>query len=604
MKKPVSLLSLILIFRLQGALMAQTIVEKTVSKTVGLGTSGTLIYSKDARGNRLPDFSHVGYHSGERAIPDVPVRITLEPQDGDDSRRIQDGLDRIGALPIGKDGFRGALLLKRGVYRVSGRLTISHSGVVLRGEGNGPQGTILVATGYGEPRHQRTLITVASVLDNHETHILHGYVRDPVSPVLDSRQTIVDSHVPVGSNSFTLQSAAGYKVGDPIFVYRPSTALWIKAIGCDKLRDVWRPLTDPRWVKEGNAPGFYYRKSETSYSKWCILQNPGEGWGDFKKRVGLNEKGELYWKNSWQPGEYDFYFERRITAIDGKRIVIDIPLVHALDQVYGGGAVYLRRNPERITEVGIENLRLMSEYGHGTTDNPYGSVEDSLTSENHAWNGIQLKSNTENTWVRNVTGGYFGFSFVSAAGKRATITDCVSLGHASKVKGARRYPFVINGQMNLVQRCLANEGRHEFVTQEKTAGPNVFVDCLGVNSKSCAGPHHRYSVGTLFDNVKSEFYMESRLRGGGHGWAGTQTCFYNCIAPRFRVEAPPGGINWEIGCGKDGEDAPRVTPASLYYQQVQDRLGKEALDRLATKEHRNHLGTYAWVTERLRNEEE
>ena len=60
-----------------------------------LDPSGELVYSKDPKGNRLPDFSHVGYHSGEKAIPHVPVKITLESSEGDDTKRIQDALDKI-----------------------------------------------------------------------------------------------------------------------------------------------------------------------------------------------------------------------------------------------------------------------------------------------------------------------------------------------------------------------------------------------------------------------------------------------------------------------------------------------------------------------------
>jgi hypothetical protein len=258
-----------------------------------------------------------------------------------------------------------------------------------------------------------------------------------------------------------------------------------------------------------------------------------------------------------------------------------------------------------VTEVGIEDLRLVSEFAAPTPGHAYGDPRQTSQAEKHAWHGIQLKNNTENIWVRNVTGNYFGWSLVSASGKRATVQDCVSLGHASKITGGRRYTFMIDGQLNLMQRCLAYEGRHEFVMQEKTAGPNVFVDCLGLNSKSCAGPHHRYSVGSLFDNVKSENSMESRFRGNsgsGHGWAGTQTCFYNCIAPDFRVEAPPGGISWVLGSGPDGKEGVRLKPASLYYQQVQDRLGEAALARLATEGQRKDLGKYLWVEERLKNE--
>jgi len=276
-----------------------------------------------------------------------------------------------------------------------------------------------------------------------------------------------------------------------------------------------------------------------------------------------------------------------------------------MEPQFGGGAIYHYETPGRITEVGIEDLRLVSEFAAPSPDHPYGNPGKATTSEKHAWNGIKLGRNTENTWVRNVTGNYFGWSLVSVSGKRATVQDCVNLGHASQISGGRRYPFMIDGQLNLVQRCVTYSGRHEFVNQARTAGPNVFVDCIGFNSKSSTGPHHRYAVGNLYDNVKSEAAMESQFRGNwgsGHGWAGTQTCFYNCVAPGFKVKAPPGGISWVIGSGKSDEAGIRVSPPSLYYQQLQDRLGKAALDRLATDEQRQNMGKYLWVEGRLKNE--
>jgi len=209
---------------------------------------------------------------------------------------------------------------------------------------------------------------------------------------------------------------------------------------------------------------------------------------------------------------------------------------------------------------------------------------------------IKLNRNSEHTWVRNVAAKYFGWSVVSASGRHATVRDCVSLGHASEISGGRRYPFMINGQRNLVERCIAIEGRHEFVVQARTAGPNVFVDCLGIDSKSSAGPHHRYAVGTLFDNVKSEHYMESRFRGSsgtGHGWAGTQTAFYNCIAPGFKVQAPPGDIAWVLGCDKRYDPQTRLSPASLFYRQLEERVGTQ------TVQPHEHLGQFKWAEPRL-----
>lgn len=524
---------------------APVIVEKGSSTAVRIGPDGTLLYAADARGNRLPDFSCAGYHSAEMAIPDIPVKFSLDPVEGDNTASIQKAIDDLGRLPQERHGSRGALLLKRGVYRVAGALRINQSGVVLRGEGNGLDGTVLIATGYGDSKYRRALMTVGN----------GGRIKVDEA----SKREITDDYVPVGTHRFTVQSVEGYKVGDRIAVYRPATAAWIKSIGCDTLKSKWE-------TRDG-------------------------------QRVDRTKQ--------WQPGEYDFYFERSITAIEGRRVTIDAPVMHAMEPAYGGGAIFHYDAPGRVTEVGIENLRLISEFADPVPGHPYGAPEETLRSENHGWHGIKLSLNTENTWVRDVTGHYFGWSVVSASGKRATVQDCVSLGHASKITGGRRYPFMIDGQLNLVQRCLTFEGRHEFVAQARTAGPNVFVDCIGKQSKSSSGPHHRYSIGTLFDNVASEKMMESRFRGNsgtGHGWAGTQTCFYNCIAPGFAVQAPPGGVSWVIGSGARGADAARVAPVGLYYQQVEERLGRAALAHLATARQRERLGTYDWVAERLRGE--
>jgi hypothetical protein len=599
------MLAAILLLSIVVTVQAQAIVEYGTSNICSLDSSGKLTYSKDSKGNRLPDFSHVGYHSGERAIPHVPVKIILEPSQGDDTRRIQKSLDKLGALPTDKAGFRGALLLKRGVYRVDGTLKISHSGIVLRGQGDSPEGTVIIAAGYDDPKYQRTLITVAPKSENIATQILHGYRKEQIKLVTNSRQEIVDDYVPVGSHSFNVKSASDYKPGDRIVVHRPSTAAWIHSIGCDQLKPRWSGIRNARWVKDGDTSGFYYQRPG-SYSKYCLLQKPDESWDDFVKRVPLSADGKKFdLTRQWQAEEYHFYFERCITGIEGNLITIDAPIVHPMEQEFGGGAIYHYETSGRVTEVGIENLRLVSEFAAPIPGHPYGDPKETSQAENHAWHGIKLARNTANTWVRDVTGNYFGWSLVSASGKRGTVQDCVNLGHASKITGARRYSFMINGQLNLVQRCITYEGRHEFVTQERTAGPNVFVDCIGIDSRENSGPHHRYSVGTLFDNVKSEMPMESRFRGRsgtGHGWAAAQTCFYNCVAPEFIVEAPPGGISWVIGSAKSDEQSKRVKPASLYYQQVQDRLGKAALDRLATAEQRKHLGKYFWVKDRLKNE--
>ena len=62
---------------------------------------GKLVYGNDRFGNRVPDFSSVGYETGLKPIPDVAVKATLDPaSSGDDTPRIQAALDELGKQPL------------------------------------------------------------------------------------------------------------------------------------------------------------------------------------------------------------------------------------------------------------------------------------------------------------------------------------------------------------------------------------------------------------------------------------------------------------------------------------------------------------------------
>jgi hypothetical protein len=557
---------------------------------VSLNHSGRLEYAKDAKGNHIPDFSQVGYHSGEKDIPDVPVRLTLSPADGDDTDRIQKALDQLGDRSLDASGHRGALLLKRGIYHVNGTLQINHSGVVLGGEGDGPDGTVIVATGHGHLRHRRTFITVGNT--------------NPLTLDEEAGSSIADDYVPVGARKVSVTDASGMRSGDRVVIYRPSTKEWIASIGCDRIEAKWVAFENPRWVRDGKAPGFYFRRPRQVREN-AFLQRKGESWEDFKKRIPFSEDGKLCnVTKQWDPESFQMHYERKIIAIKGNTITLDIPFVHSIDKQFGGGKIIPFETKDRVTEVGIEHLRLVTEFAPAVEGHPYGDPALAIKSEGHAWSAIRLNRNTENTWVQRVKMNYFGYAAVWASGVRATVQDCASLGHASVIIGSRRYPFAIDGQLNLMQRCMTIEGRHEFVNKGRTWGPNVFVDCVGFKSKSIVGPHNHYSVGNLYDNIRTEYYMESTYRGNrgtGHGWLGTQTCYFNCVGNRFEVKAPPGGASWVIGCGKEGENK-RVKPGSLYYQQVYERLGNAGLRRLIAQQYLNSLGQYTWLTERMKNE--
>jgi hypothetical protein len=222
MKRTVSALILVLL----GAAFAPAQTRPPVS--VKLGADGRLVYESDPLGNRVIDFSHAGYAGGGRAIPDVPAKIYLGPGDGDQRGRIQAALDLVSAMPPDSEGFRGAVLLRKGTYRIDSQLRIRASGVVLRGEGDGEDGTVLVAAGTS----RRALIVVEGEGERAE--------------VKGSRRAVADEYVPVGARTLRLESAAGLRAGDRVVVHRPSTAEWIALLGMNTFAG-WRPENRLHW---------------------------------------------------------------------------------------------------------------------------------------------------------------------------------------------------------------------------------------------------------------------------------------------------------------------------------------------------------------------
>lgn len=482
------------------------------SSFVSIDDSGKLVYTPDEQGNIIPDFSLVGYHHGDVAIPHHAATIVLKPLKGDNWAQIQEAVDKVSAMAPDASGHRGTVLLSRGTYMVSRTISIAASGVVLSGEGSRIDETRLVATS----RTRHSLIRVSG--------------KGSVEEVKGTRVALTDSYVPVGAHSFNVSSAKGFKAGDRIILYRPGTKEWIHELKMDQIVE----------------------------------------------RQGTRQ---------WTPQEYNFSFEREITKVSGKTIWIDNPVVLPLEARFGGAEIFKYTYDGRICECGVTDLCIESEFEH---------YEDN----EHGWIAVQL-DDAENCWVSNITSRYFGYACVSCerGAKNVTVRDCRSLHPKSVITGGLRYSFNNCGQQNLFMDCQAQEGRHDYVTGSQVCGPNVFYNCTASQSYADIGPHHRWAMGTLFDNIVTDGQINVQDRGkmgSGHGWAGVTQVLWNCTAGSVVLQNPwTNGKNYSIGTKAEkkqgahpdrmdgeweGQGETNVFPRSLFLAQLLSRHGVSLVD--------------------------
>ncbi|HEX9151899.1 MAG TPA: DUF6298 domain-containing protein, partial [Flavobacterium sp.] len=172
---------------------------------------GGISYTADNLGNQIPDFSYAGYRASEKAIPNLENKIFVPKQEKDATQKIQAAIDYVSNLKPNKTGFRGAVLLDKGTFQISGTLYIKKSGVVLRGSGNTENGTILLGTGL----EREALIRVLGTDDKKYGDTFEFNI----------------SYTPLGTQKIQLKNASQLKVSDEISISKPLTDNWIKELG-------------------------------------------------------------------------------------------------------------------------------------------------------------------------------------------------------------------------------------------------------------------------------------------------------------------------------------------------------------------------------------
>jgi hypothetical protein len=204
------------------ALLAATLPAQ--SHWVYPGPHGKMVYTYTPKGDRIPDFSYAGYEGGGVALPNVPAKRTAAPSGSDDTTAIQAAIDAVSALPL-VNGFRGAVELAPGDFHCAGPLVIATSGVVLRGAGNGKDGTTIEMTG-----------------SPHQALRIMGQLQQTSAGM---STFVTDAYVPAGATTIHVADASKFHSGDTVLLSKPVTASWVHFMGMD---DMHRNGQPEHWV--------------------------------------------------------------------------------------------------------------------------------------------------------------------------------------------------------------------------------------------------------------------------------------------------------------------------------------------------------------------
>jgi hypothetical protein len=324
------------------------------------------------------------------------------------------------------------------------------------------------------------------------------------------------------------------QVGDTIEIRRPVTEAWIKFMGMHNLVRDGRPQT---WIRAGNTT----------------------------------------------------VTVRKIAAISGKKITVDVPLSDSFDSKYlnpPGTAVVKIRPPTGISQAGIEP-----------------SIECPPQAINHTEpHFTALRISGEDCWVRDVICEET-MNSVSVSGRRITLERVAVNRRAAHQGSSKPAEFAPNAGQVLLDRCSAiGDNVWYSATGGGQAGPIVLLNCT-FRGNGRVESHQRWTTGVLYDNCRATGggidFRNRGAMGSGHGWTMGWGVAWNCEAESFVIQNPPGAANWMIGCLGQSRPMPRpfdkepklaggtmdshgtpVTPQSLYLTQLAERLGPQAVKNI------------------------
>ncbi|MDR2384880.1 MAG: T9SS type A sorting domain-containing protein [Tannerella sp.] len=519
------------------------------SALLNIDGEGRLVYSPDADGFRLPDFSNAGYKNGDEPIPDVPVVKIIEPVSGDNTQHIQNAIDQMTAFSLNEKGIRGALLLRKGLYPVVGPIYLNVEGVVLRGEGNtgDPSLSTVIYDTYRDP----------AAASGRAVLVVGNKSNDAWDTGKNNETNITDDVIPAGAYKLHIARNENYHAGDMVCIYHPCSEAWLKAV-------------------------------------------------DYGQTYTPGGQPEGAWTASSAPIYYHRYVKSVIHEGNATEITLDAPVFYTLNKSLSQCVIY-RFNRKALQHIGLENLRI-DIANNGIPDDYHAWDAVNFCNMENGWArnvavlhfgaaGFETMRSTrltiENCYaldpVGTVTGG-MGYNFCTYQRSQLILfKNCYAR--------AGRHNYISNGTSTtsgcVVYRCKSEGSR------ASSEGHRIWTQGMMFD---CYEDFNPISSSTVLSVLG--FYNRMDM-GSGHGWAMAHGVMWNCNVQTDRnspeaianspsnarsviyCEKPPTTQNYAIGCIThqasdvraykyqagyiEGANKPGLNPESLYEAQYAER---------------------------------
>jgi hypothetical protein len=340
---------------------------------------------------------------------------------------------------------------------------------------------------------------------------------------------ILDTYVPAGVATFRVRDASAFHPGDRVLVLRPVTAEWVHFMGLDT------PARDSR--------------PQTGIRAGSVIR-----------------------------------IDRVVESVDGNRVTLDVPLSDALDSRFTAASLVRYSFPGRITEVGVEGLRIVAPL-------------ENLPITQPQYTALRIDA-LEDGWVRDleIQETHNGIE-IGPGAKRLSLTNIRVKHSAAHADSEAPADFILQGTQILLDRCgTTGEGTRPVITQSDAIGPLVVLNFTADHGG--VAPGQPWATGLLVDGGKFPGATERRPgvafsecadAGSGQSWCIGWSVAWNVSSPFLLMQQPPGALNWCIGCigtpvtvdgipnGILDSLGKMVHPSSLYLQQLRDRLGQDAV---------------------------